>query len=298
MLELALPLGASVTPLKLKLGQLGEAEVSDEWYLQACRILRGGDGGEHGLLLYKLSRGVGRRGGPLVTLDIGTARGFSALSIARAILDEGTSGHVYSVDVVDHDEPREWHIAKQLDDELEGAPPMSRSQIWQRWFAEESAVVSLIASRSLEVLKTWPHGPIDLAFIDGSHAYEDVSGELELLDPLMAEHCAIVLDDYHLGVVAARVRSRPLNLLTWGIGRTLGAMWGGAPSLAPRLGEGNEFVVLKQRFAGIRKAVSEFLAEREGGWFLEIVTMPSRGEYQSDDYALAVLTRSAAPAPR
>ena len=54
MLELALPLGASVTPLKLKLGQLGEAEVSDEWYLQACRILRGGDGGEHGLLLYKL----------------------------------------------------------------------------------------------------------------------------------------------------------------------------------------------------------------------------------------------------
>ena len=237
MLELALPLGASVTPLKLKLGQLGEAEVSDEWYLQACRILRGGDGGEHGLLLYKLGCLCAERGSPFVALDVGTARGFSAMSLARAVLDAGVEGRVYTIDVFPHDESREWHIAKQLDDELEGAPPMSRLQIWQRWFAEESAVVSPIAGRSLEVLKTWPHGPIDLAFIDGSHAYEDVSGELELLDPLMAEHCAIVLDDYHLGVVAARVRSRPLNLLTWGIGRTLGAMCGRALSLAPAWGK-------------------------------------------------------------
>ena len=228
-----MPRGAFVTPLELKLSQLGATEVTSEWYRRARRVLRGGDGGEHGLLLYKLCRCIAERGDPLVALDVGTARGFSALSIARAILDAGASGHVYTVDVVGHDEPREWHIAKQLDDELEGGPPMSRSQIWKRWFAEESAVVSPIAGRSLEVLKTWPHGPIDLAFIDGSHAYEDVSGELELLDPLMAEHCAIVLDDYHLGVVAARVRSRPLNLLTWGIGRTLGAMCGRAPSVRP-----------------------------------------------------------------
>ena len=282
----------------MKLVRLDTSELSDHWYRRARRILRGGDGGEHGLLIYKLARGVGRRGGPLVTLDIGTARGFSALSIARAILDEGTRGHVYSVDVVDHDEPREWHIAKQLDDELEGGPPMSRSQIWKRWFAEESAVVSPITGRSVDVLAGWPHGSIDLAFLDGSHDYADVKAELALLDSLMAERSAIVMDDYHLGVTAARVRSRMLNLAAWGFGRTVGRVWQGARSAAPRLGEGNEFVVLKQRFAGIRRAVSEFLEEREGRWSLEIVTMPSRGEYQSDDYALAVLTRSAASAPR
>ena len=31
------------------------------------------------------------------------------------------------------------------------------------------------------------HGPIDCAFLDGSHEYEDVKGELAALDSLMAE---------------------------------------------------------------------------------------------------------------
>ncbi len=287
------PSGASVTSLDVKLAQLARAEVPHGWYRSARRVLRGGDGGEHGLLLYKLGRLFAGSGGSLVALDIGTARGFSAMMLARAILDEDAGGHVYTVDVFGHDEPRRWHIAKQRDDELDGARPMTRLEIWERWFAEESAVVSTITSRSLEVLQEWPHGPIDLAFLDGSHTYADVKGELTMLDSLMAERCAIVMDDYHLGVVAGRIRSRPMNFAAWGVGRTLGVVWQKARDAAPRLGEANEFVVLKQRFAGIRRAVSDFLEEREGRWSLEIVTMPSRGEYQGDDYALAVLTRSA-----
>ena len=110
--------------------------------------------------------------------------------------------------MIDQDEPRDWHVAKQPDDELEGAPPMSRSDIWKCWFAEESAAVTPIAGRSLEALEAWPHGAIALAFLDGSHQYADVKGELTLLDGLMAERCAIVMDDYHLGVAAARARSR------------------------------------------------------------------------------------------
>ena len=51
-------------------------------------------------------------------------------------------------------------------------------------------------------------------------------------------------------------------------------------------------MLVKQRYAGIKRAVSEFLEEREGRWSLEIVTMPSRGQYQGNDYALAVLTRA------
>ena len=293
MQELMIPPEASLTLLETKLAQLGEDEVSDKWYRLARRVLRGGDGGEHGLLLYKLGRSFSERKNPIIALDVGTARGFSALVFARAILDAGATGHVYTVDVFGHDELRDWHIAKQQDDELDGAPAMTRWDIWQRWFAEEGSVVSSVTGRSLDVLEAWPHGAIDLAFLDGSHAYVDVKGELALLDSLMAAQCAIVMDDYHLGAVAARFRSRPLNLAAWGVGRTLGAVWRGARRVAPRLGESNEFVVLRQRFAGIRKAVSEFLQERRGRWSLEIVTMPSRGEYQGDDYALAVLTRSA-----
>ena len=287
-----IPSGASVTPLELKLARLDAADAPAEWYSRARRILRGGDGGEHGLLLYKLGRLCAGHSEPPVALDVGTARGFSAMSLARAFIDAGVEGQVYTIDVLDHHEPRTWHVGKQGDDELDGAPPMSRRDIWQRWFAEESAAVSPVTGRSLEVLRAWPHGPIDVAFLDGSHAYADVKGELVLLDSLMAGRGAIVMDDFHLGVAAARFRSRPLNLAAHGIGRTLGSAWRTARNMAPRLGEDNEFTVLKQRYAGIRRAVSEFIEEQEGRWLLETVSMPSRGEYQGNDYALAVLTRS------
>ena len=288
-----IPRTSSVTPLHEKIDRVDCPECPQKWYREARRVLRGGDGGEHGLLLYKLIRSITMRDGPVVALDVGTARGFSAMSLARAILDADVEGCVYTVDVFDHNEPREWHISKQQDDELEGAPPMSRSQIWRSWFLEESTVVTPITGRSLDVLGAWEHGPIDVAFLDGSHAYEDVKGELALLDEKMSKEGAIVLDDFHLGTTAVRVRSRLMNLAAWWTGRVLGTVWTDARRVAPRLGEGNEFVLLRQRFAGIRRAVAEFLIEREGLWSLEIVTMPSRGEYQGEDYALAVLTRSA-----
>ena len=198
-----IPHGASVTPLALKLARLEVPDAPDDWYRRARRVLRGGDGGEHGLLLYKLAREFAQPGVPMLALDIGTARGFSAMSVARAILDSPAEGRVHTIDTFPHDESRIWHVAKQQDDELEGAPPMSRSEIWRRWFAEESAAVSPITGRSLPVLEAWPHGLIDLAFLDGSHAYADVKGELALLDSLMAERSAIVMDDYHLGVGVA-----------------------------------------------------------------------------------------------
>ena len=102
----------------------------------------------------------------------------------------------------------------------------------------------------------------------------------------------IVLDDYHLGISAGRVRSRAVNLAGWVAGRALGKVWPAAKRLSPRLGSQNEYVIVKQRYWGIRKAVAEFLEERPGQWQMDIVAMPSRGEYQGEDYSLALLTRS------
>ena len=257
-------------------------------------MLRGGDGGEHGLLLYKLTMEGARSDGTLVVLDVGTARGFSALTMARAMLDGELEGRVYSVDVIGHHEPLNWHGTKQEADEPLAGVEISRSEIWGRWFAEESALVTTINGRSMEVLKDWQHGPIDYAFLDGSHEYEDVRGELEALDSLMAEGGVIVVDDFHLGVVVYRVRSRLLNAVPGVIGRLLGRVWPRARSWSRRLSASNEYAIVRQRLSGVRNAVVEFVEERDGRWSLEIVTMPSRGEYQGGDYSLAVLSRATA----
>ncbi len=285
--------GAVVAPLSRSLRDLDAPGVPAEWYARAARVLRGGDGGEHGLLLYKLVSGGSRRGGPLVALDVGTARGFSALTMARAMLDGEVEGRVYSVDVIGHDEPVIWHGDKHDADEPLAGVEMSRAEIWRRWFPDEAGMVTTVEGTSLDVLGGWRHGPIDCAFLDGSHEYEDVRGELAALDSLMAEGGVIVVDDFHLGVEVARVRSRLLNAVPWRIGGLLGRVWPGARAWSRRLGANNEYAVVRHRLSGVRNAVVEFAEEGAGRWSLEVVTMPSRGEYQGGDYSLAVLSRTA-----
>lgn len=288
-----LPEGASVIPFEKKMDAMNANALSKSWYDRAVSVLRGGDGGEHGLILYGLVLQLSASGHPLVVLDIGTARGFSAMAAARAMLDANREGRVYSVDIIDHHESRIWHVDKQEADEPLSGIEMSRSEIWERWFPDESDRVVPINDSSSEVLKDWRYGPIDLAFIDGSHTYDSVKRELSSLDPTMRREGVIVLDDYHSGMSAARIRSRPINLMAWALGKVLPPM----RRLSPSLGESNEYVVVRRRFSGIWQAVSEFLEERRGRWDIEVVSMPSRGEYQGGDYSLAVLTMRGSESP-
>ena len=285
---MTLPAGTSVTPFERKRAELHAGDLSEAWYRHAVKTLRGGDGGEHGILLYKLLHQRSDSGHPLVILDIGTARGFSALTLARALLDTNISGHVYSADIIAHHQARNWHGDKHRADEPLAGLEISRSEIWNRWFPAEAARVTALTAQSADVLDKWERGPVDIAFLDGRHTRANVKKELALLDPLMREGGIIVLDDYHLGVSAVHIRSRLLNLIAHALAKALPS----AGKLRPGLGKDNEFVVVKQRFSGIRHAVREFLEERQGRWALEIIPMPTRGEYQGDDYALALLTRT------
>ena len=149
--------------------------------------------------------------------------------------------------------------------------PISRWRVWRsafgdmgRWFAEESALVTTIKGKSSEVLRGWGHGPIDYVFQGGSHEYEDVRCELEALDSLMAEGGVIVVDDFHLGVVVYRLRSRLLNAIPGVIGRLLGRAWPRARSWSRCLSATNEYAIVRQRLSGVRNAVVEFVEEY--GW--------------------------------
>ena len=86
-----IPDNSSVTPLGRKLSDLDTEDAPADWYRRAAWSLRGGDGGEHGLLLYKLVRSLGADRSHVI-LDVGTARGFSAVTMARAVNPYG-DGH-------------------------------------------------------------------------------------------------------------------------------------------------------------------------------------------------------------
>ena len=280
------PTGARVTPLALKLHQ----GPQDHWYDEARLVLRGHDGGEHGKLLYALirERHDCRR---VVALDIGTARGFSAIAMSRAMLDAKLEGHVYTMDVIGHDDPHDWHAAKHSTEDPLASGPSARSAIWRRWFPAEATRITPITGRSTQLLRDWPHGRIDVAFLDGSHTYDDVKAELDMLDGIMADDGVIVLDDVYFGVVIGRVRSRAVSVLCWLALSALRTLLPGKEFHKARLGVSAEYAIVERRFTGIRKAVEEFIDEHGQRWSTELVPMPRRGPYQTDDYSVAILTR-------
>lgn len=264
---------------------------SEDWYRHAVEVLRGGDGGEHGLLLYDLACRASENEPHVIALDVGTARGFSALAMSRAIEGADVSGIVYSIDTIGHDEVVGWHGPKHHAEDPLASEQISRAEIWERWFPNEFSSVDVVTGRSVDVLRNWEHGSIAIAFLDGSHTYDDVSLELAMLDGRMARNGVVVVDDYHIGEVVGRVRSRLVNFLARLVARRLGRSSRRPPRFAPRLGESVEYRLVKQRFSGVRRAVDEFVADRYGCWSLEVVSMPTRGKYQGPDYSLAVLTR-------
>ena len=288
-----IPDNSSVTPLGRKLSDLDTEDAPADWYRRAAWILRGGDGGEHGLLLYKLVRSLGADRSHVI-LDVGTARGFSAVTMARALLDASLPGHVYTIDIIDHLEPVNWHSdteGKQDPDEPLAKSIVSRSEIWSRWFADEANCITPMLGRSHDILGKWSLGPIDVAFIDGEHTHRAVRRDLHFLERLMAPGGVIVLDDCHTGVRIGALPSRPVNVAVRLVGFAARHLWPSVRQKLP-LGTGNEYLVVKRRYAGVFRAVSEFLIERNSEWAIEIVSLPPKGRYHEADYSLALLTKT------
>jgi hypothetical protein len=148
---------------------------------------------ESGMLLYALVR----RFQPRSILEIGTGRGFGALSLAMGMRDEGIAGRVLTVDVLDADQPQEWALD-------EGTGPrvarLSRAEVWGRHFDREllsriecaqgtstEALDRLLRSRTFRA---------DLVYIDADHSWPGARHDY-LASLLLANRpFRILLDDY------------------------------------------------------------------------------------------------------
>ena len=285
-----LPPDARLSSYRDKLGELAADPPSESWFADAVKTLRGGDGGEHGLLLYGLVRRLPPQPSGVI-LDVGTARGFSAIAMARALLDGGLGHRVRSLDVIGHDQPVDWHSRRKHDpaEPLAGRT-VSRREIWTPKYRQEADRIETLRRRSQDALRNWKSGPVVLAFIDGEHTYRAVKDDLACLAGLMTPDAVIVLDDIHPGVITGGIRSRLVNGAVHRIGSAM-RRWGSASSKSS-VGADNEYLLVSRRFSGVYAAVQEFYLERKAEWALELISMPSRGDYHAADYSLAVLTRN------
>ena len=148
---------------------------------------------QHGRLLYTtLSHYIDKK--PCKSLNIletGTARGFSALCMAKGLHDKNQSGKILTFDVLPHDVKMYWNC---IADE-QGS--QTRSELLKNYDSLiENFIIFHQGDTKLELKKV--HIPrVHFAFLDGMHTYEYLLREFDYLKDKQQNGDIIIFDDYN-----------------------------------------------------------------------------------------------------
>ena len=145
----------------------------------------------HGHLLYSAlcqritNLAVGEK---LTAFETGTARGFSTLCMAKALMDTATFGKIVTLDILPHDVAIFWNCI----DDLEGAK--TRRELLKPWdeYLNFAIFLQLDASKDLQRVGL---SRIHFAFIDASHDKDSVIKEFDFIQKRQQQGDMILFDD-------------------------------------------------------------------------------------------------------
>lgn len=156
---------------------------------------------QHGRVLYAVTRAylAGRKGSdPIRTLDIGTAKGFSALCVRLAVEDAGAEAESFSVDVL----PPTARVRRNTIAEVDQLQTLA--EILAPY--PEAQRITFLQCTGIDWLLANPQR-IHVAFVDGKHSGAVVRQEGVLLAARQASGDIVVFDDVHIPDVSVAVTS-------------------------------------------------------------------------------------------
>lgn len=145
----------------------------------------------HGRVLYSLLRSylaTTEANESVVVFETGTARGFSAIVMARALRDSGFGGMVVTVDYIPHNKPIFWNC---IGDQ---AGPQTRHSLLEPWAPDRDRVI-FIQGWSGEARQRIGIGRIHFAFLDAQHTKEAVLEEYRFVRDRQCLGDVVVFDD-------------------------------------------------------------------------------------------------------
>lgn len=158
----------------------------------ACPVKVNPPNWQHGRVIYAVTRSFlrDRPEEDILLLDIGTAKGFSALCLLWALQDSGCKGKIASVDVLDPEE----RVRRNSVAEVEGL--LKLNEILAPW--PEAQQIQFRKSTGVEWLQTNKNERVHLAFVDGKHNFDHASREGNLLRRCQLIGDIIIFDDVQI----------------------------------------------------------------------------------------------------
>lgn len=143
----------------------------------------------HGYLLYALIGKIGNIVHDFTILDIGTARGFSSICMAKSLKDHGYKGKIITIDILPNEKKGYWNS-------IGDAQNRTRLELLSDYESLVEEYVIFLQGTSKLVLNLLSLPKIDFAFLDGSHYYEDVNFEIKWMINHMKKGGHVLFDDY------------------------------------------------------------------------------------------------------
>lgn len=147
---------------------------------------------QHGIILYKTFSNYFQQRDTIQfnIVEIGTAKGFSSLCLAKALDDLGGNGKITTFDILPHDVPMYWNSIKDHDGK------MSRIDLLSDYSELCNKYIRFIHGKSEFELPKLMNERIHFAFIDGEHFYENVKFDGEIIAQTQLSGDIIIFDDY------------------------------------------------------------------------------------------------------
>jgi len=147
----------------------------------------------HGYLLYGAVRKYCDEHKNLRSINIletGTARGFSALVMAKALYDSKKPGKILTLDILPPNKSIYWNCI----DDAEGKK--TRLELLSKWLDLVEDYIIFIQGYSDITLRRLGLSRIHFAFLDGGHDYNTVRNELSYVNLHQSKYDVIVCDDF------------------------------------------------------------------------------------------------------
>lgn len=147
---------------------------------------------QHGRLLYCLLMHritqIHPKSKNITVFETGTARGFSAICMAKALIDGECAGQILSIDILPHNKPMYWNCV----DDFEGKK--TRRQLLEEW-AFLLDRITFLQMTSDEAIDRVGVSRIHFAFLDAVHDYNSVIKEFNFVQSAQNIDDIIVFDD-------------------------------------------------------------------------------------------------------
>lgn len=191
----------NVTAFEARMGfTLDRERMEDAARVLSCPFKAAAPNWQHGRVIYAAYR---RRlmglapGTPVNAIDIGTAKGYSALCGWWALLDSGYDGRLTSVDVL----PPSARVRRNTPAEVDGLRTLT--EILAPW--PEAAGITFLESTGIAHLKA-SDDRVHVAFVDGKHSTEAVSAEWRRLAERQYVGDVAIFDDVQMPAVSAGLK--------------------------------------------------------------------------------------------